>query len=135
MIDTADLVIFVLDATDKDLKLPDKYKGNNYLALTISHSGHIPPNFLTPFFKKLVNGDYGNNAFSDKYFFVYCGLKDEEWQDKQCHFMKFSKEIVEKYGGKIVGDIADPNGKHLGLRLNKKYHERAIKKFIELTSK
>lgn len=47
---------------------------------------------------------------------------------------KENKSIVEKFGGKIVGDIADPNGKHLGLRLNTKYHEIAIKKFIELTS-
>lgn len=112
----------------------DKYKENNYLALTINHSGHMPPNLLTPFFQKLINGEYGSNAFSGKNFFVFCGLKDEEWQDRQCHFMRFTKKIVEKFGGKIVGDIADPEGKHLGLRLNKEYHERAIKKFIELTS-
>ena len=85
-------------------------------------------------FQKLVNGEYGNNAYENKNFFVFCGAKDEEWQDKQCHFMKYSKEIVEKFGGKIVGDIADPNGKHMGLRLNNEYHERAIKKFIKLTS-
>lgn len=120
--------------TGYEITFLDKAKGNNYLALTICHSGHMPPDMLTPFFQRLLKDEFGKEAYLGKNFFVYCGMKDEEWEERQCDYMKFSKSIVEEYGGKIVGDIIDPNGKHLGLRLNKQYHENAIKKFIELTS-
>lgn len=112
----------------------DRYIGTNYFSLTVSHSGGIPPDQLTPFFKELLSGKYGSSPFQGTHFFMYCGMKDEEWGIQQCCNMRFTKGIIEQYGAKIERFIEDPNGSHGGYHNTAEYHESAIQIFIGLTS-
>jgi hypothetical protein len=111
----------------------DRQCKTNYFAMTVSHSGGIPPDQPTPFFKSLTSGKYGYSPFVGTHFFMYSGMKDEEWGTRQCDYMRYTRDTIEKYGAHIVKFIEDPEGGHRGYHLNNAYHEAAIKLFIELT--
>lgn len=112
----------------------DRKRHTKYFALTISHSGGMPPEAPTPFFQRLLAGDYGAAPFAHTHFFMYCGLKDEEWGPEQCRYMHNAKEIIERYGAKIERFIEDPEGAHGGYHGTPEYHRAAIRIFIKLTS-
>jgi hypothetical protein len=112
----------------------DRYCETNYFALTVSHSGGIPPEQPTPFFNDLVSGKYGLGPFSGTSFFMYCGLKDEEWKTKQYDFMSYTRDIIEKYGARIIKFVADPDGGHRGFHLTPAYSEAAMRIFIDSTA-
>ena len=48
--------------------------------------------------------------------------------------MKYTKEVIEKNGGKVEWFIEDPQGGHQSYHLTPEYHEIALQIFIELTS-
>lgn len=120
-------------AISYEITFLDKFLKKNFFALTISHSGGIPPDMPTQFFRELQKGTFGESPYKDAHFFMYAGLQDEEWGDKQGKFMQYTSKILQKYGATIEELIIDPFGTHGGYHKNKEYHERAIKKFMELT--
>ncbi len=112
----------------------DKYEETDYFVLTISHSGAIPPEQPTEFVSDLLDGEFGTDAFSDKHFFLYCGLQDEEWGTDMCHYMNYTEDLLEEYGAVIEEYIHDNEGGHMGYSESEEYHSSAIDLFLELSS-
>ncbi len=110
------------------------------ISFIIAHSGGIPTNSV------LAPGEHSGpgkfyedlalcrltSAFIGKKFFLYAGCQDEEWQDTMCEYMRYTKDIIEENGGKVVGFIIDEQGRHGGYRSNKNYHKQAIDYFLSL---
>jgi len=110
-------------------------QGENNLKLIIAHSGGIPlDNVVAPredntpgkFYSDLTTGRLGNSGFKDKDFFLYAGCQDKQWGSTMCEKMEYTKGVIEKNGGSVVGCIIDQQGKHGGYRSNQSYHEQAI---------
>jgi len=111
----------------------DRALGNGYFALTIAHSGGIPIDHPPAFTQRLLAGDFGSAPLTGARFFLYCGMKDEEWGIAQCEQMGNAERIVTAYGGIIERLIVDPEGSHQGYRRNPAWHEAGIEAFLRLT--
>ncbi len=110
-----------------------------HLDFIISHSGGIPTdNVVAPgesntpgkFYADLTSGKLGSDAMSGCVFFLYAGCKDEEWGTKMCAYMEYTRDVLQRTGAKVAECIIDPNGKHMGYRTNREYHDRAIRYFL-----
>ena len=113
----------------------DKSSGNNYFALTISHSGGIPFDSYPQFIDDLLAGEYGTSAFSGKNFFLYCGMEDDHGEDTtMCAQMENAYNIITEYGANVVEFIEDSDGEHNGYHADEENHRAAVEWFIELTS-
>lgn len=114
----------------------DKYKKTNYFALSISHSGGIPlpPGVPKPLLAQALAGVYGKNAFLGTSYFMYCGLKDEEWGTTMCDQMSYADSLMKSNGGQVVRRITDPNGLHAGYHTSAGYQASAVQWFLDLTS-
>jgi hypothetical protein len=112
----------------------DRLYRTDYFALTVSHSGGIPGDQPTPFFRELLSGKYGPSPFQGTHFFMYCGMKDEEWGTRQCDYVSYASKIIEKYGAVIEQFIIDADGSHRGYRLTPAYNEAAVQMFLRMTS-
>jgi hypothetical protein len=66
-------------------------------------------------------------------FFLYSGDKDENWGLKMADQMLNAQNLITKNGGKVVEYFRDPNGKHIGYRLNPTVSDHAIGHFMALT--
>lgn len=51
----------------------------------------------------------------------------------QAENMLNAQSLITKYGGKVVEYFRDPNGKHIGYRLNATASDHAIQHFMALT--
>lgn len=111
----------------------DKAKATNHIALTISHSGGMPANQLTPFFAQVAQGAYGATPFAGTNFYMYCGMKDEQWGTQMCQYMTDARNLIEPRGATIVRFIQDPDGSHGGYKTLSDYHQVAIDRFLALT--
>jgi len=114
-------------------------QGEKNLKLIIAHSGGIPiDNVVAPredntpgkFYSDLTTGRLGSNGFEGQSFFLYAGCQDEQWGSSMCEKMEYTKGVIEKNGGSVVGCIIDQQGKHGGYRSNQDYHEQAIRKWM-----
>lgn len=111
----------------------DKANGANYIAFTISHSGGMPANQLTPFFTRVTQGAYGATPFSGTHFYMYCGMMDEEWGTQMCQNMNDARTLIEPRGATIERFIQDAMGGHGGYKTLSDYHQVAVQKFLALT--
>jgi hypothetical protein len=114
----------------------DRYKKTNYFALSISHSGGIPlpPGVPKPLLAQALAGVYGKNAFLGTSYFMYCGMKDEEWGTTMCDQMSYADSLMKTNGSQVVRRITDPNGLHGGYHTSAGYQASAIQWFLDLTS-
>ena len=112
----------------------DRALKNECFTLTISHSGGIPTDCPPPFIQSLLACEFGGEPFDGARFFLYCGMKDEEWGIRQCIQMRNAEQIVTAYGGIVEEFIEDPDGLHLGYRLDPTWHEAGIDAFLRLTA-
>ena len=112
----------------------DRVLGSNYFRLFICHSGgmHKPG---PPFIENLQAGAFGNDAFEGQHFYMYCGIKDEEWGTAMCEYMDNAEQTVTKYGGIVERFIKDPDGSHSGFLKNDAYYEDAIATWFDLASR
>ena len=101
--------------------------------MTISHSGGMPADNLTPFFKKITAGIYGATPFSDTHFYMYCGMADEQWGTQMCTYMNDARSLIEPRGATIERFIEDATGGHAGYKTLSDYHSKAIDRFLTLT--
>jgi hypothetical protein len=114
----------------------DKYRKTNYFALSISHSGGIPlpPGVPKPLLAQALAGVYGKNAFLGTSYFMYCGMKDEEWGTTMCDQMSYADSLMKLNGAQVVRRITDPEGKHAGYHTSAGYQASAVQWFLDLTS-
>ncbi len=114
----------------------DRYKKTNYFALSISHSGGIPlpPGVPKPLLAQALAGVYGKNAFLGTSYFMYCGLKDEEWGTTMCDQMSYADSLMKVNGSQVVRRITDPNGLHGGYHTSIGYQASAVQWFLDLTT-
>lgn len=118
----------------------DRAKGTNYFALTLALSGGQSPSFTpgkydrTAFMDKLERGEYGAKPFLGASFFLYCGLKDEQWDTLQAKYMRHTDSTVRKYGANVARLVIDPDGKHAGFQASAGYQASALQYFFALTS-
>ncbi len=112
----------------------DRSLASNYFALFICQSGgmHDPG---PPFMQSLRAGNLGDDAFGGQHFFMYCGMKDEQWGTAMCEYMHNAEQTVIKYGGTVERFIEDPQGGHAGLLKTDAHYEDAIKTWFELTTR
>ena len=86
-----------------------------------------------PFIQDLRAGVWGDDVFEGQHFYMYCGMKDEEWGTAMCDYMHNAEQTVVEYGGIVERFIEDPEGSHGGFMLNKAYYEDALRVWFELT--
>jgi len=112
----------------------DRVLGSNYFRLFICHSGgmHKPG---PPFIENLQAGAFGDDAFEGQHFYMYCGMKDEQWGTAMCEYMDNAERTVTKYGGIVERYIRDPDGNHGGFLKNDAYYEDAIATWFDLASR
>lgn len=118
----------------------DRMNATNYFALTMSLSGGQSPS-LTPgkydrttFMDNLEHGKYGSTPFAGASFFLYCGLKDEQWDTLQAKYMRYTDSTIRKYAASVTRVVIDPEGKHAGYLTNTGAQVSAITSFLALTS-
>lgn len=75
------------------------------------------------FFSALTEGTAPLTTFENQHFFLYCGLKDEEWGTEMCENMDRANTLVPKYGGTIDEFIRDPEGIHMGLIRDEEHYQ------------
>lgn len=75
------------------------------------------------FFSTLNNGTASPTTFADQHFFMYCGLKDEQWGTEMCEKMDRASTLVPQYGGIVDEFIRDDQGKHMDLVKNKEHYQ------------
>lgn len=85
----------------------------------------------TPFYEALIQGKYGASPFADIDFFLYCGEKDEQWGAAMCEHMDEAQKLVTQYGGHVVRFVRDPNGGHMGYKLNPQLQNEAMTFFLK----
>jgi len=112
----------------------DRVLDSDYFALFICHSGamHEPGSL---FIENLRTGAFGENAFEGQHFFMYCGMKDEQWGTAMCDYMDDAEQIVTKHGGIIERFVKDPDGNHGGFLESDTYYEDAINTWLKLASR
>ncbi len=115
----------------------------HYFDYVIAFSGGIAEDSLLEpkssdvpysFFEDLQSGKLGDQVFAGTHFFLYCGMKDENWGTTMCDKMDNSQKWIEATGGEVVELVKDPNGVHRGLVLNEEYHRDSYEWFVDLTS-
>jgi hypothetical protein len=79
-------------------------------------------------------GVYGKNAFLGTSYFMYCGMKDEEWGTTMCDQMSYADSLMKANGSQVVRRITDPNGLHGGYHTSAGYQASAVQWFLDLTS-
>ncbi len=114
----------------------------NWFTGTANMSGGIPINSKIEaksanpsadlFFSKLNAGTLGSSAYNNHHFFMYCGMKDEEWGTEMCEQFQNARKLMEGSGGIVDIFIADPSGKHMGFRSNPDTRKQFISWFTTL---
>jgi predicted esterase len=116
-------------------------QSNRYFDLTIAHSGGVHPDgVIAPresnvpgvFLEKLLNDQLGPSPFAGSHFFLYAGMKDEQWDTRMAEYIAVARDLVTKGGGTVVECIIDPEGGHMGYLKNPEYHERSMKAFMQV---
>ena len=116
-------------------------QSNRYFDLTISHSGGVhsdgviaPLESSKPgvFLSKWLNGELGPTAFAGSHFFLYAGMKDEQWGTQMADYIARARDLLKGSGGDVVECIIDPNGTHMGYLRTPEYHERSMKAFMKI---
>ena len=109
----------------------DQVLGSDCFSLFICHSGGMHESG-SPFVENLRAGSLGNDAFRGQHFYMYCGMKDEQWGTMMCEYMGNAEHTVTKYGGTVDRFIRDAHGSHGGFLKNDVYYEDAIATWFEL---
>lgn len=113
----------------------DRHLDRNRLALTIAVSGGynpaVPP--WTDFWDRLQAGEWGADAWEGARFWLYCGLRDEQWGPAQCGTMDAARKLVEAHGGQVDRFLQDQVGGHSDFFQKPDIHGEAVDRFLALT--
>lgn len=112
----------------------------------VANSGGIPENGLieqrnatTPkdemytFYSALNTGTAQKDLFTGQHFFLYCGMKDEQWGTEMCDMMNRANTLVPNYGGTIDVFIQDAEGGHMGLTRTATNYEQFLTWLKQIT--
>ena len=101
--------------------------------LILVQSGGIPEEHPRPLITKMIAGQLGPKPLSGDRFFMYCGMKDNEWGAQMCAQMHHAETILTQAGGRVIYFIEDPNGGHGGMHNVKAHSDTATAAFLLAT--
>lgn len=108
----------------------DVDSGNRYFKLIIANSGKpsldFPPNV------QIEKGQFGDQPLRGTRWITYAGAHDTHPARDGFRGMREAKVWIEKYGGKVVLAIEDPEGDHGGFHRNPKNINKALDVFEEI---
>ena len=112
--------VYALAALDRKVQ-------NNFFALIIANSGGATENY--PPNKAISSGLFGQDAFRNTRWVLYCGMQDPNPERDGCPAMERTAEWIKSFGGSIQKLIKDPDAGHGGFHHSPQYVDEALDLF------